>query len=86
MPYSHELPLSSKKIARCRAIATSIGKQVGRLVHENSTVGTERAVLRLLGFNEALENEGLLLPLANPMVDSLKRSERFASGRLVLGR
>jgi len=82
MSYSSELPLSSRKIARCRAIAASIGKQVAKLVHENSTVGTERAVLRLLGFNEALENDSLLLPLANHMVDSLKRADRLHQGVL----
>ena len=42
------------------------GKQVAKLVHENSTVGTERAVLRLLGFNEALAHAGLVTATRGP--------------------
>jgi beta-lysine 5,6-aminomutase alpha subunit len=82
MSYSATLPLSAKKIARCRQIARSIGKQVATLVHENSTVGTERAVLRLLGFNDALAHHGLLYPVANLMVDQLKGADRLAEGAL----
>jgi len=82
MAYSHELPLSRKKIARCREIARSIGRQVGRLVHENSTVGTERAVLRLLGMNGALDHEGLTLPVSNFVVDGLKEKGRLSEGAL----
>ena len=66
-----------EKIARCREVAASIGKQVAQLVHENSTVGTERAVLRLLGFNDALAHAGLQFPVANYIVDQLRRADRL---------
>lgn len=82
MSYSANLPLPPKKIARCRAIARSIGKQVADLVHHNSTVGTERAVLRLLGFNEALEHAGLLYPVSNFIVDQIKAEDRLHEGAL----
>ena len=82
MPYSSALPLSKKKIARCREVAASIGKQVAQLVHENSTVGTERAVLRLLGFNDALAHAGLQFPVANYIVDQLRRAGRLHEGAL----
>ena len=53
MPYSGQLPLDERKVKRCRQIAKTIASDIAELVHENSTVGTERAVLRLLGFNGA---------------------------------
>ncbi len=82
MSFSEKLPLNAKKVARCREIAKSIGKEVATLVKENSTVGTERAVLRLLGFNEALSHEGLLFPVSNFIVDQLKSSGRLSEGAL----
>lgn len=82
MAYSPELPLSRAKVARCRAIAKSIGNQVATLVQENSTVGTERAILRLLGFNGALQHAELLFPTSNFIVDQLKRAERLQEGAL----
>ncbi len=82
MSYSATLPLSARKIARCREIAGSIGKEVENLIHRNSTVGTERAVLRLLGFNDALQWEGLLFPTANFVVDQLKAQGRLGEGAL----
>lgn len=82
MPYSAELPLSRAKIARCRQIAKSIGGLVGKLIHENSTVGTERAVLRLIGFSGALQQAGLLFPISNHIVDQLRRADRLSQGAL----
>lgn len=82
MSYSARLPLSSKKITRCRQIARAIGGQVASLVEKNATIGMERGVLRLLEFNEALAWEGLLYPVANLMIDQLKASDRLAEGAL----
>src|SRR3982751_3977613 len=76
------LPLSAKKIARCRNIASKIGGQVAKLIAANSTVGTERAVLRLLGVNDALQKDDLLFPVSNHLVDQLKESERLEEGAL----
>lgn len=83
MGYASTIPLSAKKIARCRQIAKSIGAQVADLVKTNSTVGTERAVLRLLGFNDAVPNEqGLLFPVANLITDQVKAHDRLHEGAL----
>lgn len=83
MGYASTIPLSSQKISRCRSIAKSIGSQVADLVKHNSTVGTERAVLRLLGFNEAIPNEqGLLFPIANLITDQVKAQNRLSEGAL----
>ena len=83
MSYSSTIPLSSKKIARCREIARSIGSEVATLVKNNSTVGTERAVLRLLGFKDATPNEqGLLFPVSNFICDQVKAQDRLHEGAL----
>lgn len=82
MGFSATIPLSAKKIARCRSIAVNIGEQVAKLVRANSTVGTERAVLRLLGVDGAIQQEGLLYPLANLAVDQLKETGRLEDGAL----
>ncbi len=82
MSYASSLPLSAKKIARCRTIARSIGDVVADLIHKNSTFGTERAVLRLLGFNGALEKDGLMFPISNFIVGQLQESERLSYGAL----
>lgn len=83
MRYSSELPLAVKKIARCRQIARSIfGDEITTLIRENSTVGTERAILRLLGFNHAIQREDLLFPASNHIVDQLKESGHLSEGVL----
>ena len=80
--YSSRLPLNEKKIARCRKIASEIGNEVATLIHRNSTVGTERGILRILGFNDALIHQNLKYPIANLMVDQLKECNRLQEGVL----
>ena len=82
MAYASTIPLSVKKIARCRQIAKSIGSEVASLVKVNSTVGTERAVMRLLGFNEATHDQDLIFPVANFICDQVKAQDRLHEGAL----
>lgn len=82
MPYAHTLPLAASKVARCRKLARSISQLVADLIHRHSTVGTERAVLRLLGFNDALRRDDLLYPSSNHVVDQLKATSRLPEGAL----
>lgn len=82
MSYAKEIPLNPKKIARCREIAKEIGREVASLILSHSTVGTERGVLRLLGFNEALNHAGLLYPVSNLILDQLKENQRLQEGAL----
>ena len=82
MAYASTIPLSVKKIARCRQIAKSIGSEVASLVKVNSTVGTERAVMRLLGFNEATNDQDLIFPVANFICDQVKAQDRLHEGAL----
>jgi len=80
--YSDKLPLDNRKIARCRKIASEIGQEVAHLIHQNSTVGTERGILRMLGLNGALHHQGLQYPIANLIMDQLKESQRLPEGAL----
>ncbi len=82
MSYAHNLPLAASKVARCRKLARSVGQVVGDLIHHHSTVGTERAVLRLLGFNDALQRNDLLYPSSNHIIDQLRQAERLPEGAL----
>lgn len=74
--------MAKAKIDRCRSIARGIGDEVAQVVETHSTVGTERGVLRLLGFNDALTREDLMYPVANLIVDQLAESGRLARGVL----
>jgi beta-lysine 5,6-aminomutase alpha subunit len=80
--FSAELPLSSQKIKRCRDIAKKIGLEVSSLVKKYSTVGIERAALRMVGFNDALQTENLLYPISNHIVDELAKSNQLKEGAL----
>ncbi len=82
MSYAAKLPLSTAKIARCRSIAKKIGDDVADLVRSHSTVGIERAVLRLLGIDSAADRGGLLYPQANLVVDQLAEHGRLQEGVL----
>ncbi len=52
------------------------------IVQAHSTVGIERAALRLVGLNGALAHEGLLFPVSNFVVDQLRKSDRLHEGAL----
>lgn len=80
--FSDKLPLDNRKVARCRKIAADIGQEVAHLIHKNSTVGTERGILRILGLNGALHHQGLQYPVANLILDQLKESGRLPEGAL----
>jgi beta-lysine 5,6-aminomutase alpha subunit len=82
MAFASKIPLSEKEISSCRQIAKKIGSQVSELVLNYSTIGIERAVLRLIGFNHALEQNRLLYPTANLIVDQLSDANRLSEGAL----
>jgi beta-lysine 5,6-aminomutase alpha subunit len=82
MSYSPTLPLSNKKVARCRSIAKTIWVSIAELIQKHSTVGTERAILRLIGLNGAFQRNDLWYPVANQIIDQLKEKERLSQGVL----
>lgn len=78
MACAGKLGLDASQIARCRSLAADI---TGALVPEiacRSTVSIERTILRLWEVNSTAA--GTEVPLANAVVDSLRRSGRLEQG------
>ena len=59
-----------EKVDRCHSLAKKIADDTFQLIQPHTTVGIERAVLRLFGVNGATSDE-LQIPLANVLVDKL---------------
>ncbi len=77
------LPLDQKKIAHCRKLARSIAKPVESIIEENTTVAIERAVLRMIGVDGAIKQQGgQHFPEVNFIVEDLRRAGALGSGVL----
>lgn len=62
------------QVARCREHAESVMHPVSRYIAMHSTIAVERAVLRLLGFDEAMTLEnGYMVPMVNLIVEKMGR-------------
>jgi len=71
-----KLNVNWDQIARCRELADSVMHPISRYVTMHSTVAVERAVLRLLGFDEAITLEnGYTVPMVNLIVDKMGRDQ-----------
>ncbi|HOB34906.1 MAG: D-lysine 5,6-aminomutase subunit alpha [Firmicutes bacterium] len=71
-----KLNLDSGLVENCRAAAQKIAADVQDFIRDKTTVAVERAILRLLGINDAADG----VPLANIVVDAIA-----ARGELNLG-
>jgi beta-lysine 5,6-aminomutase alpha subunit len=76
------LALDSEKIQRCRKLAESISQPVERMIQAHTTVAIERATLRLLGVDGAVEQAGQWYPSVNLIVEDLRRAGVLGSGVL----
>src|SRR3989338_8944207 len=77
------LSLDAKVIQECRDLAKKIAIPVEALIQTHTTVAIERATLRLLGVNGALqETGGQWFPLVNLIVESLRREKVLGQGGL----
>lgn len=74
-----KLKLNDTDIAECGALAAEIAKEVFGLLQQKSTIGIERAVLRLLGLNSAT-NDRLNIPHVNVICDKLQQAGVLANG------
>lgn len=70
-----KLNLDRDQVDECRDMASSIVHPVLVYVSRHSTVSIERSVLRLLGFDGALDHGGIPYPVANMIVDAIPRQE-----------
>ena len=77
-----KLSLDQKKIQRCREIAEKVSQPVGQMIDSHTTVAIERATLRLLGANEAIQHAGQVFPEVNIIVEDLRKANVLNRGIL----
>lgn len=70
-----KLNLDRDQIDECREMAASIVHPVLVYVNRHSSVSIERSVLRLLGFDGAVDHGGIPYPVANMIVDAIPRQD-----------
>jgi beta-lysine 5,6-aminomutase alpha subunit len=76
------LSLDAKLIDECRKLAIQISKPVETLIDTHTTVAIERAVLRLLGVEGAVQVGGQWFPEVNLIVEELRREKALGQGVL----
>ncbi|MEK6704670.1 MAG: lysine 5,6-aminomutase subunit alpha [Bdellovibrionota bacterium] len=77
------LVLDNKLIASCRASAKRIAGPIEKLINDHTTISIERAALRLIGVEGALEQtNSQFFPEANIIVDNLKKADVLQQGVL----
>jgi len=78
------LNLDFKKVERCRELASRIAAPIGDLIGGHSTIAIERATLRLLGVNGAVQQAKQVVPEVNVIIEDLHRAGRLARGIMPL--
>jgi beta-lysine 5,6-aminomutase alpha subunit len=76
------LALEKRLIQECRDFAEKIAKPVEQLIDTHTTVAIERAVLRLLGIESAVQQSGQWFPEVNVIVEDLRREGALGKGVL----
>lgn len=77
-----QLFLDTAKIRRCRELAEIISQPVEQMIRSHTTVAIERATLRLLGVEGAVEQGGQWYPCANLIVEDLRKADALGRGVL----
>ncbi len=76
------LELNQQTIIECRRLAAQIVLKIKPVIDLHTTVGIERAALRLIGVSGALHKEGLRYPFSNSIVDQLREDRVLSKGAL----
>jgi len=77
------LNLDKNQIRQCRELAEKISQPVEKMIEAHTTVAIERATLRLLGVNGAVqESGGQFFPEANIIVEDLRQKQALGYGVL----
>ena len=63
-------------------MARTIAKPIEKMIATHTTIAIERATLRLLGVNGAVQRAGQLYPQANAVIDELHRQKGLGKGAL----
>jgi beta-lysine 5,6-aminomutase alpha subunit len=75
--------LDPKIVARCREIAERVSQPVEKMIHAHTTVAIERATLRLLGIEGAIQQAGgQWYPEVNIIVEDLRKEGVLDRGAL----
>ena len=78
------VPVDSKKVDRCRALAGDVADDVQRYIDRHTSVGVERTILRALGA-EGIDDQGA--PLVNIAVERYQKAGLLGRGiSLYVGR
>lgn len=78
------LNLDFKKVERCRQLAREISAPVEEMISRHSTTAIERATLRLIGVEGAVQQARQVVPEVNIIVDDLLRAGKLSRGVLRL--
>jgi beta-lysine 5,6-aminomutase alpha subunit len=76
------LDLDRKLIDQCREFAIKISKPIEQVIETHTTVAIERAVLRLLGVEGAVQQGGQSFPEVNLIVEDLRKENALGHGVL----
>lgn len=74
--------IKKEDVDYCRKMALEISKPVEEMIHTHTTIAIERATLRLLGVNGAIQRGGQWYPEANAIIDELHREKVLSKGVL----
>ncbi len=77
-----QLRLDSSKIDHCRQLAREISKPVEELIDTHTTIAIERATLRLIGVNGAVNRGGQAFPEVNAIIEDLQSEGTLSKGVL----
>lgn len=76
------LNLNQHSLIESRRLASEIVAKVKPVIDSNTSVSIERAALRLIGVEGAIDKNGQSYPLVNFIVDQLKEDRVLASGAI----
>ena len=71
------VPMDSRKVARCRALAAEIASDVQRYIDAHTTVGVERTILRAYGA-DGVDDQGA--PLVNTAIERYRQAGLIGHG------
>lgn len=77
-----DLKLDTKKIDECRKIAQTVSKPIDQMIQKHTSVSIERAALRMLGVNGAIQQAGQWYPEVNVIIEGLHKEKVLNRGAL----
>ncbi len=77
-----QLHLDQVLVKQCRDLAREIAKPVEKLIDTHTTVAIERAVLRLIGVEGAIQSSNQWVPQVNVIVEDLRKEGVLGRGVL----